>query len=78
MIERGGRFTLGDGKEEWIVKPHHPTHPNVPANEHTMMRLAAAAGIQTPKIRSGHRQGDGDNRPERVAWNYSGNRPTGG
>jgi serine/threonine-protein kinase HipA len=51
MIERGGRFTLADGNDEWIVKPAHPTHPNVPANEYTMMRLAAAAGIQTPEVR---------------------------
>ena len=51
MMERGGRFTLEDGKEEWIVKPPHPNHPNVPANEYTMMRLAAAAGIQTPEVK---------------------------
>src|SRR3990172_3720670 len=51
MIERGGRFTLADGNDEWIVKPPHPTHANVPANEYTMMRLAAAAGIQTPEVK---------------------------
>jgi serine/threonine-protein kinase HipA len=51
MIERGGRFTLADGIDEWIVKPPHPSHPNVPANEYTMMRLAAAAGIQTPEVK---------------------------
>ena len=51
MIERGGRFTLEDGNEEWIVKPPHPAHPNVPANEYTMMRLAAAAGIQAPEVK---------------------------
>jgi serine/threonine-protein kinase HipA len=51
MIERGGRFTLGDGGDEWIVKPPHPAYPNVPANEHTMMRLAAAAGIETPQVK---------------------------
>ena len=51
MIERGGRFTLGDGGDEWIVKPPHPTYPDVPANEYTMMRLAAAAGIQTPEVK---------------------------
>ena len=51
MIERGGRFTLADGNDEWIIKPPHPAHPNVPANEYTMMRLAAAAGIQTPEVR---------------------------
>lgn len=51
MIERGGRFTLGAGNDEWIVKPPHPSHPNVPANEYTMMRLAAAAGIQTPEVK---------------------------
>lgn len=50
MIERGGKFTLDDGDEAWIVKPPHPTHPNVPANEYTMMRLAAASGIQTPDV----------------------------
>ena len=51
MIARGGKFVLDDGDEEWIVKPPHPNHPNVPANEYTMMRLAAAAGIQTPEVR---------------------------
>ncbi len=51
MIEHGGRFTLEDGQEQWIVKPPHPSHPNVPANEYTMMRLAAAAGIQTPEVK---------------------------
>ena len=51
MIERGGRFALDDDGDEWIVKPPHPTHPNVPANEYTMMRLAAAAGIDTPQVR---------------------------
>ena len=51
MIERGGQFTLADGNNEWIVKPPHPTHPNVPANEYTMMRLAAVAGIQTPEVK---------------------------
>ena len=51
MIERGGRFTLDEGDEEWIVKPPHPTYPGVPANEYTMMRLAAAAGVQTPEVK---------------------------
>ncbi|MEO8442360.1 MAG: HipA domain-containing protein, partial [Betaproteobacteria bacterium] len=51
MIEHDGKFALGDDKEEWIVKPPHPTYPNVPANEYTMMRLAAAAGIQTPDVK---------------------------
>ena len=51
MIERGGRFTLENGNDEWIVKPPHPTLPNVPANEYTMMRLAAAAGIQASEVK---------------------------
>jgi serine/threonine-protein kinase HipA len=51
MIEHGGRFTLGEGGDEWIVKPPHPTHPNVPANEYTMMRLAEAAGVEAPQVR---------------------------
>lgn len=51
MIERGGRFTLDEGGEAWIVKPPHPAYPHVPANEFTMMRLAAAAGIETPEVK---------------------------
>lgn len=51
MIERGGRFTLEDGDGEWIVKPPHPTHAHVPVNEYTMMRLAAAAGVEVPEVR---------------------------
>ena len=51
MIERGGRFMLGEGGEEWIVKPPHPNHPDVPRNEFTMMRLAAAVGINTPEVK---------------------------
>ena len=51
MIDRGGRFTLDEGDEEWIVKPPHPTHPDLPLNEYTMMRLAAAAGVQIPEVR---------------------------
>ncbi len=51
MIERGGRFSLADGDDEWIVKPPHPTHANVPANECTMMRMAAAAGVQVPEVK---------------------------
>ena len=51
MIERGGRFTLAEGGDEWIVKPPHPIHANVPANEYTMMLLAAAAGIEVPEVK---------------------------
>ncbi len=51
MLEHGGRFTLEDGNGKWIVKPPHPTLPNAPVNEYTMMRLAAAAGIQTPEVK---------------------------
>jgi serine/threonine-protein kinase HipA len=51
MIERGGRFSLDNGTNVWIVIPPHPTYPNVPANEYTMMKLAAALGIETPEIR---------------------------
>ena len=77
MIERGGRFTLADGDDEWIVKPPHPTHPNVPANEYTMMRLAAAAGIQTPEVKL-VKLGDIDlagliglSIPQRETWAYA-------
>ena len=51
MIERGGRFMLEEGNEEWIVKPPHPTYPNVPVNEYTMMLLATAAGVKTPEVK---------------------------
>lgn len=51
MIEQGGRFSLTDGAGEWIIKPPHPTFPNVPANEFAMMRLAEAAGVTIPEVR---------------------------
>ena len=51
MSERGGRYSVADGAEQWIVKPPHPTYPNVPANEFVMMRLARAAGVDTPEVR---------------------------
>src|SRR4030065_133312 len=51
MIERGGESTEDNGNEEWISNPPPPSHPNVPANEYTMMRLAAAVGIQTPEVK---------------------------
>jgi serine/threonine-protein kinase HipA len=77
MIERGGRFALGDGADEWIVKPPHPTHPNVPANEYTMMQLAAAAGMETPEVKL-VRLGDldltglsGFSIPQREVWAYA-------
>ena len=51
MIERGGRFGLDNGGDEWIVKPPHPNHADGPRNEFTMMRLAAAVGIKTPEVK---------------------------
>ncbi len=51
MIQRGGRFLRRRNLVVFVVKPPHPTHPNVPANEYTMMLLAAAAGIQTPEVK---------------------------
>ena len=51
MIERGGRFALVEGGDEWIVKPPHPIHSNVPANEYTMLLLAAAAGVDVPEVK---------------------------
>lgn len=51
MIEHGGRFSLTDGAGEWIIKPPHPTFPNVPANEFAMMKLAEAAGVTIPEVR---------------------------
>jgi serine/threonine-protein kinase HipA len=51
MIEHGGRFSLTDGVGEWIIKPPHPTFPEVPANEFAMMKLAQAAGVVIPDVR---------------------------
>jgi serine/threonine-protein kinase HipA len=51
MIEHGGRFTLSTHGVEWIVKPPHPTFPQVPENEYSMMNLAAAAGVELPEVK---------------------------
>lgn len=53
MLSRGDRFTapgVGEGGD-WIVKPPDPVYPAVPINEHAMMTLARAAGIETPEVR---------------------------
>jgi serine/threonine-protein kinase HipA len=39
IVERGGRF---------IIKPQNPLFPNLPENEDLTMKMAAAAGIDTP------------------------------
>lgn len=52
MLRDGDRLTLpahGMGGD-WIVKLPDPRHPDVPRNEHSMMRLAAAVGIDVPEV----------------------------
>ncbi|GAB5520353.1 MAG: HipA domain-containing protein [Rhodothermales bacterium] len=39
LVDQGGRY---------ILKPEHPFYPELPANEDVTMRIAAAAGIETP------------------------------
>ncbi len=43
-----GRFELTDRSGRWILKPPIPDWPEVPENEDLTMKLAAAAGIDTP------------------------------
>ncbi|QEM81755.1 type II toxin-antitoxin system HipA family toxin [Halomonas binhaiensis] len=53
MQEQGGRFHLG-GSEllgGWIIKTPSVRHHQVPANEFTVMQLAAAAGVEVPETR---------------------------
>ncbi len=57
MLQQGDRLTIpasGIGGD-WIVKLPDKLHPEVPRNEHAMMRLAAAAGIEVPECRLVHR-----------------------
>lgn len=52
MLRDGDRLNLparGMGGD-WIVKLPDPRHPDVPRNEHAMMRLASAAGIDVPEV----------------------------
>lgn len=53
MLQRGDRLVLPAGGEagDWIVKLPDAHYPRVPRNEHTMMQLAQAAGIDVPEIR---------------------------
>jgi serine/threonine-protein kinase HipA len=43
-----GRFELVDTGGRYLLKPENPLFPEVPANEDLTMRMAAAAGIETP------------------------------
>jgi serine/threonine-protein kinase HipA len=43
-----GRFEIVTVGGRWILKPDNPAYPEIPANEDLTMRLASAAGIQTP------------------------------
>ncbi len=43
-----GRFEIVTVGGRWILKPDNPAYPEIPANEDITMRMAAAAGVQTP------------------------------
>jgi serine/threonine-protein kinase HipA len=43
-----GRFVLVDSGGRFILKPPSLDYPELPANEDVTMRMAAAAGIETP------------------------------
>ncbi|MEM1116872.1 MAG: HipA domain-containing protein [Bacteroidota bacterium] len=43
-----GTFELVDIGGHYILKPGHPVYAELPANEDLSMRMAAAAGIETP------------------------------
>lgn len=57
VVQLGDRLVLpagGDGGD-WIVKLPDQVYPDVPQNEHAVMSLAAAAGIEVPEIGLVHR-----------------------
>ncbi|GAB3879940.1 type II toxin-antitoxin system HipA family toxin [Kibdelosporangium lantanae] len=57
MLQQGDRLTIpafGVGGD-WIVKLPDSLHSEVPRNEHAMMRLAKAAGIDIPDTKLVHR-----------------------
>ena len=67
MLRQGDRLTLpafGEGGD-WIVKLPDPLHFDVPRNEHAMMSLAQAAGIDVPEHALVHRN-NLDKLPDRV------------
>ncbi len=77
MLADGDRLTLPavDERGDWIVKLPDRVYPDVPRNELTMMRLAAAVGIETPAVRLVHRD-EVSGLPERVwpdteQWAYA-------
>jgi serine/threonine-protein kinase HipA len=53
MLQRGDRLTAPARGElgDWIVKLPDASHRDVPLNEHAMMELARAAGLDVPEIR---------------------------
>src|SRR5690606_38566088 len=53
MVRDGKRFTLParDRDGDWIVKLPDVRFARVPENEYSMLRWAAAAGIEVPELR---------------------------
>ncbi|ONI86369.1 phosphatidylinositol kinase [Actinosynnema sp. ALI-1.44] len=67
MLKRDDRLTLpahGAGGD-WIVKLPDRVYADVPRNEHAMMSLAAAVGIDVPEVALAHRS-KLDNLPRQV------------
>ena len=48
LSARRGRFVIVDRNGRYILKPQVAPYPHVPENEDLTMRLAAAAGVETP------------------------------
>lgn len=68
VVRDGDRLTLpahGMGGD-WITKLPDPVHEDLPRNEHAMMRLAAASGIDVPEVMLVHRSRIADLPPH--AW----------
>jgi len=67
MLAKDDRLTLpafGQGGD-WILKLPDRTYPDVPRNEHAMMSLAAAVGMDVPEVRLYERD-ELDSLPSRV------------
>lgn len=76
LLKSHDRYTYPSHDElgDWIVKTPSITHPHVPSNEYTVMRLAEAVGVNVPDIKMvplDKLDGVSFNRPEGEGFAYA-------